>query len=160
VIAMGYDRVYTPQNADLQQEIARHGLLISQFLPGSRPTKISFPIRNAVMSERTFSDLERAHRMAGRVIRDPVRKVSADVGHLQDVDEKLRQLEGMASHDLRRLGHYALAMVAVEAAAARSGARMQVRLALQDGRQVFLMRRLLEIPTGRVNTRSGPALPW
>jgi DNA processing protein len=89
VIGTGIDRVYPPQNANLQEEIAKHGLLISQFLPGSPPTKVSFPMRNAVMSG------------------------------------------------------YALATVVVEAAA-RSGARMQARLALQHGRHVFLMRSLLE----------------
>ena len=50
VIGTGIDRVYPPQNAGLQEEIAAKGLVISQFLPGSPPTKISFPLRNAVMS--------------------------------------------------------------------------------------------------------------
>ena len=89
VIGTGIDRVYPAQNAQLQEEIAAKGLVLSQFLPGSPPTKTSFPMRNAVMSG------------------------------------------------------YALATVVVEAAY-RSGARMQVRLALQHGRHVFLMRTLLE----------------
>ncbi len=50
VIGTGIDRVYTPQNAGLQEEIAAKGLVISQFLPGSPPTKASFP---------------RGHRFAG-----------------------------------------------------------------------------------------------
>ena len=50
VIGTGIDRVYPPQNAGLQEEIAAKGLVISQFLPGSPPTKVSFPMRNAVMS--------------------------------------------------------------------------------------------------------------
>jgi DNA processing protein len=50
VIGTGIDRVYPPQNARLQEEIAAKGLVISQFLPGSPPTKTSFPMRNAVMS--------------------------------------------------------------------------------------------------------------
>jgi DNA processing protein len=50
VIGTGIDRVYPAQNADLQEEIATKGLVISQFLPGSSPTKASFPMRNAVMS--------------------------------------------------------------------------------------------------------------
>jgi len=50
VIGTGIDRVYPPQNAGLQEEIAAKGLVISQFLPGSPPTKASFPMRNAVMS--------------------------------------------------------------------------------------------------------------
>src|SRR5271165_5987891 len=50
VIGTGIDRAYPPQNASLQEEIAAKGLLVSQFLPGSSPTKASFPMRNAVMS--------------------------------------------------------------------------------------------------------------
>jgi DNA processing protein len=50
VIGTGIDRSYPAQNAGLQEEIAAKGLLISQFLPGSSPTKSSFPMRNAVMS--------------------------------------------------------------------------------------------------------------
>jgi DNA processing protein len=89
VIGTGIDRAYPPPNAALQEEIAARGLVISQFLPGSPPTKASFPMRNAVMSG------------------------------------------------------YTLATVVVEAAA-RSGSRMQARLALEQGRHVFLMRTLLE----------------
>jgi DNA processing protein len=89
VIGTGIDRVYPPPNTALQEEIAARGLVISQFLPGSPPTKASFPMRNAVMSG------------------------------------------------------YTLATVVVEAAA-RSGSRIQARLALEHGRHVFLMRTLLE----------------
>jgi DNA processing protein len=55
VIGTGIDRTYPPQNAALQEEIAAKGLLISQFLPGSPPTKASFPMRNAVMSGYTLA---------------------------------------------------------------------------------------------------------
>lgn len=89
VIGTGVDRVYPPSNTALQEEIIARGLVTSQFLPGSPPTKMSFPMRNAVMSG------------------------------------------------------YTLATVVVEAAA-RSGSRMQARLALEQGRHVFLMRTLLE----------------
>ena len=89
VIGTGVDRVYPPSNTALQEEIIARGLVISQFLPGSPPTKMSFPMRNAVMSG------------------------------------------------------YTLATVVVEAAA-RSGSRIQARLALEQGRHVFLMRTLLE----------------
>jgi len=43
VIGTGIDRVYPPQDADLQEEIASRGMVLSQFLPGSAPSKISFP---------------------------------------------------------------------------------------------------------------------
>ena len=50
VIGTGIDRYYPPENKNLQDEISDKGLLISQFLPGSSPTKKSFPMRNAIMS--------------------------------------------------------------------------------------------------------------
>lgn len=50
VIGTGIDRAYPSQNRALQEKIAGDGLVISQFLPGSPPTRTSFPMRNAVMS--------------------------------------------------------------------------------------------------------------
>ena len=69
VIGTGIDRVYPPQNADLQHEIAAKGLVISQFLPGSPPTKVSFPMRNAVMSGYALATVvvEAAYRSGARM---------------------------------------------------------------------------------------------
>jgi DNA processing protein len=50
VLGTGLNVNYPKQNAELQAEIARKGMLLSQFLPDSPPTKSSFPMRNAVMS--------------------------------------------------------------------------------------------------------------
>jgi DNA processing protein len=50
VIGTGLRHCYPRQNADLQAEIARDGLVISQFLPDTPPAKMNFPMRNAVMS--------------------------------------------------------------------------------------------------------------
>lgn len=49
-IGTGIDRQYPPENRDLQLEIEKRGLVLSQFWPGSPPTKQSFPMRNALMS--------------------------------------------------------------------------------------------------------------
>jgi len=89
VIGTGIRRSYPPENAALQEQIAREGLLVSQFLPDAPPAKASFPMRNAVMSG------------------------------------------------------YSAATAVVEAPD-HSGARMQARLALQHGRQVFLLEPVLE----------------
>ncbi|HEY5266941.1 MAG TPA: DNA-processing protein DprA [Acidimicrobiales bacterium] len=89
VIGTGLKRSYPRQNADLQRRIEETGMVLSQFLPDSPPTKTSFPMRNAIMS-------------------------------------------GFAS-----------ATVVIEAGW-QSGARMQARLALEHGRQVFLMSQLRE----------------
>jgi DNA processing protein len=69
VIGTGIDRVYPAQNADLQEEIAAKGLVISQFLPGSSPTKASFPMRNAVMSGYALATVvvEATHRSGARI---------------------------------------------------------------------------------------------
>lgn len=49
-IGTGIDRQYPAENRDLQHEIEERGLVLSQFWPGSQPTKQSFPMRNALMS--------------------------------------------------------------------------------------------------------------
>lgn len=50
VLGNGLDYFYPRSNRDLQAEIGRRGMLLSQFAPGFAPTKWSFPARNAVMS--------------------------------------------------------------------------------------------------------------
>ena len=84
VIGTGLARAYPPENEHLQRRLANEYAVISQFWPGSPPSRRSFPMRNAVMS-------------------------------------------GVA-----------LATVVVEASET-SGARMQARLALAQGRPVFLL---------------------
>ncbi|GAB3165049.1 hypothetical protein GCM10027059_22150 [Myceligenerans halotolerans] len=49
-IGTGITRAYPAANADLQQEVAERGLVLSQFYPEAPPTKQSFPMRNASMS--------------------------------------------------------------------------------------------------------------
>lgn len=69
VIGTGIDRVYPAQNAQLQEKIAAKGLVLSQFLPGSPPTKTSFPMRNAVMSGYALATVvvEAAYRSGARM---------------------------------------------------------------------------------------------
>jgi DNA processing protein len=50
IIGTGIDVAYPADHRALQGEVAAHGLLLSQFWPGSPPTRKSFPMRNAVMS--------------------------------------------------------------------------------------------------------------
>jgi DNA processing protein len=50
VIGTGIEKAYPTENAALQQEIERAGLVLSQFWPTAPPSKQSFPMRNAVMS--------------------------------------------------------------------------------------------------------------
>lgn len=50
VIGNGIDRIYPAENRQLQHAIENRGMVLSQFWPGTPPTKFSFPMRNAVMS--------------------------------------------------------------------------------------------------------------
>lgn len=50
VLGTGINRVYPAANRDLQERIAREGLVLSQFWPDAPPSKKSFPLRNATMS--------------------------------------------------------------------------------------------------------------
>lgn len=51
VIGTGIDRYYPKSSEHLQREIERsRGMVLSQFWPGTGPTRYNFPMRNAVMS--------------------------------------------------------------------------------------------------------------
>lgn len=50
IIGTGIRQSYPAENRDLQERIAREGLLLSQFYPDAPPTRTSFPMRNATMS--------------------------------------------------------------------------------------------------------------
>jgi DNA processing protein len=50
VLGCGVDVYYPPQNMALQDRIARHGLLLSEFLPGEPPRRHQFPHRNRVIA--------------------------------------------------------------------------------------------------------------
>ena len=50
VLGTGIYRIYPPENTRLAHEIERGGALVSQFWPDAPPTRISFPLRNVVMS--------------------------------------------------------------------------------------------------------------
>jgi DNA processing protein len=50
VTGTGLDRVYPAGNRDLAHEIAAHGLIVSEFSPGTPPLPQNFPRRNRVVS--------------------------------------------------------------------------------------------------------------
>jgi DNA processing protein len=50
VIGTGIRKFYPAENRELQKEIAKRGLLISQFWPDAPPQRYNFPMRNATMS--------------------------------------------------------------------------------------------------------------
>ena len=50
VIAGGLDVVFPPENADLQERIAREGLLVAEQPPGTEPRARHFPYRNRIIA--------------------------------------------------------------------------------------------------------------
>ena len=50
IMACGLDRVYPQENAELMEEIAQRGLLLSEYPPGTPPLAFRFPERNRIMA--------------------------------------------------------------------------------------------------------------
>ncbi len=50
VIASGIDIAYPPENAELQERIATHGMLIAEQPPGREPLARHFPSRNRIIA--------------------------------------------------------------------------------------------------------------
>lgn len=50
VIASGIDIAYPPEHADLQEEVAQRGLLITEHPPGTEPIARHFPSRNRIIA--------------------------------------------------------------------------------------------------------------
>ncbi len=120
VIGTGLRRAYPPENAALQERIARKGLVLSQFQPEAPPTRTSFPMRNAVMSGYAAATVvveaswKSGARMQARLAlehgrhvlllqslldhdwaRDYAKRPGAIV--VQDVDDVVRQLEAITA---------------------------------------------------------------
>lgn len=50
VLGSGVDVVYPPEHLELYERIAAQGAIVSENPPGSQPTRMSFPIRNRIIS--------------------------------------------------------------------------------------------------------------
>ena len=50
VLGCGVDVTYPKQNFELMLELERKGLILSEFKPGTRPSRSTFPIRNRIIS--------------------------------------------------------------------------------------------------------------
>jgi DNA processing protein len=50
VLGSGVDRIYPPEHADLASEIAKAGLVVSEYPPGTPPLPFHFPMRNRLIS--------------------------------------------------------------------------------------------------------------
>lgn len=50
VLGSGVDRIYPAEHAALASEIARDGLVMSEYQPGAAPLQFRFPLRNRIIS--------------------------------------------------------------------------------------------------------------
>ena len=50
VIASGIDQVFPPENAEIQQQVAEIGLLVTEHPPGTQPLARHFPARNRIIA--------------------------------------------------------------------------------------------------------------
>lgn len=50
VLGCGVDVVYPRENKELYNKICENGVIISEFMPGQRPERWHFPVRNRIMS--------------------------------------------------------------------------------------------------------------
>lgn len=50
VLACGLENIYPSQNTELAKSITEHGVLISEYEPGTKPDKWNFPARNRIIS--------------------------------------------------------------------------------------------------------------
>ena len=91
VLGCGVDVVYPHSNEKLYDEIVARGAVVSEFLPGTRPDRFHFPIRNRVMSALAHGTLviEAAERSGTSITvscaHDQGREVFAIPGRIGDV---------------------------------------------------------------------------
>lgn len=86
VLGCGIDRCYPAHNYELKKEIARHGLVISEFEPGTPPNRWTFPQRNRIIA--ALSDpliVGEARLNSGAMI---------TVGHAMDLGRTVYALPG------------------------------------------------------------------
>jgi DNA processing protein len=57
VLGSGVDYIYPPENRKLADEILKNGILISEFLPGSKIERWNFPRRNRIISGLSLGTL-------------------------------------------------------------------------------------------------------
>ncbi len=57
LMGCGLDVAYPQPHANLKHEIARRGLILSEFLPGTSPAPSNFPLRNRVLSGLSMGTL-------------------------------------------------------------------------------------------------------
>lgn len=151
VCGTGLDRVYPAQHRDLAHAIAGHGLLISEFLPGTPPKAEHFPRRNRLISGLALGVLvveaarESGSLITARLAADQGREVFAIPGSIHNplargchqlirqgaklvetVDDVFVELAGVLGSLLERPG-----------AAPQAGEAEPFQLSIQTGNQAL-----------------------
>jgi len=98
VIGTGLKHAYPRQNESLQREIARRGVVLSQFWPDDRPTRSTFPQRNATMSGLTLGTVivEASETSGTRIQARRALQHGRPVFLLQRLPERLRWARELA----------------------------------------------------------------
>lgn len=162
VLGCGPDRAYPAANAPLAQRIAAEGLVLSEYLPGTRPLKAHFPQRNRIISGLSLGVLvvEAARRsgslITARLAGDQGREVFAIPGSIHNplargCHQLIRQgavLVETAADILAEIGPLAgLALAPPAPPAGRAGAREEAAEA-PDGDYARLLEALAHDPCG------------
>ncbi len=107
VIGTGLERVYPPENEELQRQISASGAVISQFWPDAGPSRRSFPMRNAVMSGFTLGSVvvEASHTSGARL----QARIALAHGRLVFLHDRLIERESWAAEFATRPGTHIVA---------------------------------------------------
>ena len=95
VVGSGVDIPYPRQNAELWQWVAEHGLLISEWPPGTPPEDFRFPLRNRIIATLGDVLVVVESRRAGQ---PDHRQGGSRSGHHRDGSARLDPAPGCRGH--------------------------------------------------------------
>ncbi|WP_058835809.1 DNA-processing protein DprA [Luteimonas abyssi] len=132
VLGCGPDRHYPASNATLQTRIARHGAVVSEFLPGTPARREHFPARNRIVAGLALGTLvvEAAQRsgalITARLAADAGREVFAIPGSIRN--PKARGCHRLIRDGAQLVESPAEVVAALNAAASALGGALRRRL--------------------------------
>ena len=94
VVGTGPDRVYPPSHRELAHRIAAHGVIVSEFLPGTAPLPENFPQRNRIIAGLSLGTLvveaalQSGSLITARLANEAGREVFAIPGSIQSAQSR------------------------------------------------------------------------
>ena len=90
VMGTDIDGCYPKENFNLKQNIKNHGLILSQFHPGTSTSRFNFPKRNKLMAELSFACIvvEAGENSGTRYQTEEAKKLKKEVAFLSSLVEK------------------------------------------------------------------------